>query len=259
MDIMETLISSVKTYTDGVAALGGDRQSQQERSKTSRKKFEDNTELVTAAETYVTAMIEMLGKAFNTQPELSCALFQSVTTRLKGYVKDERDMFLNGFDGTHVSGATVAVDLEAVKNARTVAEALFNVAVIQGTEFPEGFPVEDGKLKLPRMPKGTITDRNVRNAATKKITWNVLQEDGTWKQRPGYTHAMMRKDLGVDTVQEIKDVMENDKTILDGAIHKFTMKNGIHFNFQVMQPMTAAEAEAVDNVEDDETVNGEDD
>lgn len=260
---IDQLKTNVTLYVDGVNKVGGDSISRAKRNSLKQAEGEANPEKVKDANTVVDAIISNVRDWIELDASIMPALYVAFRAKLLTYVKDERDMYLNGFTGnmypTRESADTPTV--EALTSARTIADGLFNVVTAMGFNDFESVGIETEKsektgkvsLKLPRLPKGFGSNSAARVSISRKMLWTV---DGV--QHMGYTMAGVRKIISPDEpirVQDIRDALRwEDTNVLDGKIYPFTL-NGKDCTFQVIGAVSSEEFVAASD--DDDNGDGE--
>jgi hypothetical protein len=247
LDIFEKLQASV-------ALASGSRHTTQTRLAETRKTLETNSEHVSRADELVERFISDLNEEINVNPQVTGALYRAVTSKLVSYVKDERDMFVAGFDGSNLEQNTPVVDFEALDQMRAQIIGLVSVLETTGVGIPAGLPTranKDGKivLSLPRPPKPRNINRKELTSAIKKLVWTV---DGV--EYRGYSLRAMRKIVGASTVKEIVEAMDcEDRNF---PAHLEFIFNGKIVTRSVSGDLSEIEADALGNEDDSE---GDDD
>ena len=144
MELHSILMESIAFVNDGVLKLGGDKHSAQERARLKRIKYENNPALVSSAETVVDAIIAMIREQIEVTPELTVPLFASFRNKLMPNVKEERDMFLDGIDGTFTN--TANVDPAEVAKHKLKAEKIFATLLVLDEDIT-GIPLVVDKVQ----------------------------------------------------------------------------------------------------------------
>jgi hypothetical protein len=195
-------------FQASVALASGSRHTTQTRLAETRKALETNSEHVSKADALVEDFIGILLEEINVNPGVTGALYRAIVSKLSSFVKDERDMFVAGFDGSSLEQNTPVVDFEALDQMRAQIIGLVSVLETTGVAIPSELPTrlnKDGKtvLSLARTPKPRNTNRKELTSAIKKLVWTV---DGV--EYRGYSLRAMRKIVGASTVQEIVEAMD---------------------------------------------------